>query len=57
MKKQIKNLTKEEAEKICNKSGGCDKCPLNFPSCSYCAKNIILFNKEDLKKEIEVEEE
>lgn len=56
IKKKIKDLTPKEAEKICGNSANCDKCLLNFPSCSYCAKNIILFNKEDLEKEVEVEE-
>lgn len=45
----------KEAEKICGKSTGCDVCPLDVPSSSYCMKNVIE-NKEILEKEVEVEE-
>lgn len=54
MKKKIKDLTMKEAEKICGNSTGCDICPLDVPSCSYCMKNVIE-NKELLEKEVEVE--
>lgn len=59
MKKQIKNLTKEEVEKICYSRYICNDCPLDIPSSprKYCMKNIIDMYKEALEKEIEVEEE
>ena len=55
MKKKIKDLTKKEAEKICGKSTGCDECPLDIRSWNFCMKNVI-YNKELLEKEVEVEE-
>lgn len=58
-KKKIKNLTIEEAEKICDKQPVCNNCPLDVPNAYYskhCLKNIIIDNKEYLDKEVEVEE-
>lgn len=60
VKKKIKDLTKEEAEKICNKHYVCNECPLDIyfsvSSKRYCIKNIIQSYKEDLEREIEVED-
>lgn len=55
-KKKIKDLTVEETEKICDKHYVCNECPLDTPSYKPCMKNIIQSYKEDLDKEVEVEE-
>lgn len=55
VKKEIKDLTVEETEKICDKHYVCNECPLDTPSYKPCMKNIIQSYKEDLDKEVEVE--
>lgn len=54
--KKIKDLTVEETEKICDNHYSCDNCPLNTYSYIPCMKNIIQSCKENLEKEVEVEE-
>lgn len=58
--KKIKDLTKEEVEKICDSHYICDGCPLDISSSASsnrnCVKNIIDMYKEALEKEVEVEE-
>lgn len=56
MKKKIKDLTVEEADKICDKQTCCNNCPLNIRFSKHCT--TMIYNcKELLEREIEVEEE
>lgn len=55
MKKKIKDLTLEEAMKICSKNS-CRDCPLNnIPYNTACHLNYLEF-REDLTKEVEIDE-
>lgn len=62
MKKKIKDLTLEEATKICEKNLHCDKCPLLLfikRSRTYCYHVFLLATngkKVDLDKEVEIDE-
>ena len=63
MKKKIKNLTIEEANKICNNGGKylpCDRCPLSFGrDTALCYRDIlqeIHKKKFNLDKEVEINE-
>ena len=55
MKKKIRDLAKEEIEKICDRNhrkyGTCYDCPLQLEEGSCCFKYL------DLDREIEVDEE
>lgn len=54
IKKKIKDLTKEEAQKICDKHSVCIKCPLDINSSKKCMNTIIQNYKKLFEKEIEV---
>lgn len=63
MKKKIKDLTLEDANKICNNGGKylpCDRCPLSFGRKSTsCYRTLLLGvhgKKLNLDKEVEVNE-
>ena len=53
MKKKIKNLTWEEAKKVCSKCKNCINCPL-YLDVYLCIKDLI--GDEILDQEIEIEE-
>ena len=50
MKKKIKDLTPEEARKICCKIDWCDSCPL------FATHKCIEYTTERYVKEVEVDE-
>lgn len=55
-KKKIKELTLEEANKICTSNSFCSTCPLWINNnCVY--QNYSISSKEEVNKEIEVEDE
>ena len=56
IKKKIKDMTIKEVKKICDKYYCCNECPLEIHSEHYCMKNIIIYIKEFLDKDAEVEE-
>lgn len=35
MQKSLREITKEEAERVCKAQGGCEKCPLKFATTTY----------------------
>lgn len=54
MKKKIRDLTLEEANKIHTNNSFCSTCPLWInKNCIY--HNYLDFDKEELNKEVEVE--
>lgn len=58
MLKKIKDLNKEELDKICNKYKCCSPCPLQTDNCN-CVYYYVLDKKwydKKVKEEIEVEE-
>ena len=54
MKKKIKDLTYEEAKKVCDKNK-CFKCPLNFAQ-DLCFIDLLTTYEENMQQEIEVED-
>ena len=56
MKKKIKDLTREEVDKICNKYVSCDGCPFELLNCRDL-RNYLKFQDHlrILEQEIEVE--
>ena len=54
MKKKIKDLTWEEANKICDKQHSCSMCPL-YCDIELCLKDLMA--EEKLEQEIEVEDD
>ena len=56
MKKQLKNLTDKQLEKICKKYKHCYKCPLFSPAGCYKDKNTELMPEQFGEKEVEVDE-
>lgn len=57
MKKKIKDLTREEVDKICNKYVSCDRCPFELLNCSDLRIYLKFQNHlKMLEQEIEVNE-